>query len=148
MLRISLVKEMGRVLRDGAWNGVRTFLKLMVVVAPVYTIVTALKYTGTLDTIAHAMAPAMKYFGLPGEAAMALVVGNLINLYTSLGVIAALKLTPNQVTVLSLMLLISHSQILETAVFFQIRARWWLLWLVRLGLAVVVGWGLGHLLIR
>lgn len=119
----------------GAGRGVRAFLKLMMMVAPVYTFITILKYTPVLATFARFMSPLMRYFRLPGEAAMAVILGNFINIYASLGAIAALKISGSQLTVLSLMILLSHSQILETSVFFQIKAKWWLLWFIRLVLS-------------
>jgi hypothetical protein len=91
------------------------------------------------------MAPAMKYFGLPGEAALAMILGNVVNLYAGLGAITALRISPQQLTVLSLMLLLSHSQLLESAVFFQIKAPWWLLWFIRLFVSVLAGLGLARL---
>ncbi|MEO0067710.1 MAG: nucleoside recognition domain-containing protein [candidate division WOR-3 bacterium] len=131
----------------GAWRGFRAFLKLMMIVAPVYTFVTLLKYTPVLEAFARFMAPFMRFFRLPGEAAMALILGNFINIYASLGAITALKITGAQLTVLSLMVLISHSQILETAVFFQIKAKWWLLWVIRLLLSFACGIGLSALIV-
>ncbi len=141
---------MGRLFRTlggGAWRGVRAFLKLMVIVAPVYTVVTFLKYTPVLGMFARFMAPLMRFFRLPGEAAMALILGNFINIYASLGAITALEITGRQLTVLSLMILLSHSQILETAVFFQIKAKWWLLWLIRLVVSFLAGAGLALLIV-
>lgn len=135
----------GRTIADGAWHGVRAFLKLMTIVAPVYTGVTILRYTPVLRAFAEFTAPFMKYFRLPGEAAMALILGNFINLYAGLGAVTALRLSGPQLTVLSLMLLLSHSQILETAVFFQIRAKWWLLWFIRLVVSALAGFGLARL---
>jgi len=137
-----------RTLVLGAWHGVRAFLKLMLIVAPVYTAVTVLKYTPVIRVFAEFMAPFMKHFGLPGEAALAIILGNVANLYGGLGAITALKITPAQLTVLSLMLLLSHSQILETAVFFQIRAKWWLLWAIRLALSFAAGAGLSRLIVK
>lgn len=138
----------GRTAAVGAWHGVRAFLKLMLIVAPVYTVVTILKYTPVIRVFAQLMSPLMKHFGLPGEAALAIILGNIINLYAGLGAITALKITTAQLTVLSLMLLLSHSQILETAVFFQIRAKWWLLWAIRLVLSLLAGVGLSRLIVR
>ncbi|MFO7675765.1 MAG: hypothetical protein R6X12_05580 [bacterium] len=134
-------------LRDGAWHGVRAFFKLMAIVGPVYTAVTVLRYTPVIAAFARFAAPLMRYFGLPGDAALALIIGNLINLYAGIGAITALGLPTNQLTVLSLMLLLSHSQILETAVFFQMKAKWWLLWAIRLAVSLLVGWALGLLLV-
>lgn len=141
-------RPVGVVLRDGAWHGVRAFLKLMMIVAPVFTLVTFLEYTPVIRVFAQFMAPLMRHFGLPGEAALAVILGNFINLYGGLGAITALHISTAQLTVLSLMLLLSHSQILETAVFFQIRAQWWLLWFIRLVLSVLAGLGLSRLIVR
>jgi hypothetical protein len=138
----------GRTAAVGAWHGVRAFLKLMLIVAPVYTVVTILKYTSVIRIFAEFMAPLMRHFGLPGEAALAIIIGNLVNLYAGLGAVTALKITTEQLTVLSLMLLLSHSQILETAVFFQIRAKWWLLWAIRLVVSLLAGVGLSRLIVR
>jgi hypothetical protein len=140
--------SLGRTTAVGAWHGVRAFLKLMLIVAPVYTFVTVLKYTAAIKVFAEFMAPLMKHFGLPGEAALAVILGNVINLYAGLGAVTALKITTSQLTVLGLMLLLSHSQILETAVFFQIRAKWWLLWFIRLVLSVLAGVGLSRLIVK
>jgi len=131
----------------GAWHGVRAFWKLIKIVAPVYTVVTFLKYTPVLAGFARLMAPLMRFFRLPGEAAMVLILGNFINIYASLGAITALKISGPQLTVLSLMVLLSHSQILETAVFFQIKAKWWLLWFIRLVLSFGAGIGLAALIV-
>ncbi len=135
-------------LREGSLQGTRAWLKLMSIVAPVFTLIKILQYTHVLHAIAQLTAPAMRYFHLPGEAAMALILGNFVNLYASMGVIFALKLSGPQFTVISLMLLISHSQLLETAVFFQIRAKWWLLAIVRLLVSLFSGVCLGALIVR
>jgi len=138
----------GRTTAVGAWHGVRAFLKLMLIVAPVYTAVTILKYTPVIRVFAEFMAPLMRHFGLPGEAALSIIIGNVVNLYAGLGAITALKITTDQLTVLSLMLLLSHSQILETAVFFQIKAKWWLLWAIRLAVSLLAGVGLSRLVVK
>jgi hypothetical protein len=137
----------GRTTALGAWRGTRAFLKLMVIVGPVYTLVSFLKYTPVIRVFAEWMAPLMRHFGLPGEAALPYIIGNVVNLYGGLGAITALKISPAQLTVLSLMLLLSHSQFLETAVFFQIRAKWWLLWAIRLAVSLLAGLLLGRLLV-
>jgi hypothetical protein len=46
------------------------------------------------------------------------------------------------------MLLISHSQILESAVFAQIKTRYLLLSLFRLSLSLFMGWSLHFFIIR
>lgn len=85
------------------------------------------------------LAPAMKYFNLPGESALALILGNIINLYAAIGVIPQLKLNPHQVTTISLMLLTSHSQILETSILFKLKTKYLLILLIRLIVAIIIG---------
>ena len=145
---VSAPPGFGRTIITGAGRGVRAFLQLFLIVAPVYTVVTFLKYTPVIRVFAQFMAPLMRLFGLPGEAALAVILGNFINLYAGLGAVTALKITSAQLTVLSLMLLLSHSQILETAVFFQIRAKWWLLWFIRLVTSFLAGVGLSRLIVK
>jgi spore maturation protein SpmB len=122
------------------------FARLMKVIVPVFTAMAILKYVGVLPRIADWFRPAMKHFGLPGDAALALVLGNFVNLYSAIGVIASLKLTAGQMTLLSLILLISHSQILESAVFFQMKTKYGILWAIRAAVALLVGYAL-HFLI-
>jgi hypothetical protein len=114
----------------------------MAIIVPVYTLMAVLKYLNVLQVVAGWCRPAMKYFGLPGDAAFALVLGNFLNLYSAIGVIAALKLTSAQMTLLSIILLFSHSQILESSVFFQIRTKYGLLLAIRLATALLAGWAL------
>ncbi|MDP2808236.1 MAG: nucleoside recognition domain-containing protein [bacterium] len=135
-------------LLSGLKKGLDSFWQLMKMVAPVYTAITILQATPAMGWFANLCAPAMKYFGLPGESALALIVGNLVNLYASIGVIAGLKLQPQQLTLLSLMLLISHSQILESAVFAQLKTRFLLISLFRLSLSLFLGWSLHFFIIR
>lgn len=100
----------------GFKKGVMTTWKLAKIVVPVYFFVTFLKYTSILDMISNFFEPTMKIIGLPGEASIALVLGNFINLYAGLGAITSLTLDPKQITILAIMLSFSHSLFLESAV--------------------------------
>lgn len=90
---------------------------------PVYAVITLLKLTSALDYISGAFEPFMLYFGLPGDSAIAFVTGSFINLYAALAIIAGLELTTRQVTILAVMLGISHSQIMESAILAKMKAR-------------------------
>ena len=85
-------------------------------IVPVYFIVTFLKHTPVLDWIAKVFQPAMKIFGLPGEASLPLVFGMVLNIYFAIAAIIPLDLTQKQITILSTMLLLCHSLFIETAV--------------------------------
>ncbi len=124
---------------------VNTFLSLMKIIISVYTLVYILSLTPLLKIFADFLKPAMKYFGLPGESALALILGNFINLYAGIGVIPLLQLSSRQVTTLALMLLTSHSQILETSVFIKLKTRFIFLLFLRIFIAIIVGYLFAHL---
>jgi len=90
---------------------------------PVYILVAVLKQTNVFDHLAGVFQPYMGYFGLPGEAALAIVTGTVVNLYAAAAVIADLEMTNRQITIMALILGISHSQVMETAIVAKMRAR-------------------------
>ncbi len=90
---------------------------------PVYVIVALLKLTPVIDYISGFFQPLMRYFGLPGESALAYVTGAVVNLYAALAVVAGLGLSERQLTILAIMLGVSHSQIMESAILLKMRAR-------------------------
>lgn len=126
-------------IKRGAKNGLETTIELAKVILPVYLIVTILKHTLILDYIANLFAPVMQVFGLPGEAALVLVLGNVLNLYAAIGAIASITLTAKQITILAIMLSFSHNLIVETAVSKKIGVSVFLVLAVRIGLAIVSG---------
>jgi hypothetical protein len=90
---------------------------------PVYILVAFLRQTPAFAYLCGVFEPLMKYFGLPGEAALAIVTGMIVNLYAAAAVVADLHMDVRQVTVLALILGISPSQIMETAIVGKMRAR-------------------------
>jgi hypothetical protein len=58
----------------------------------------------------------MGVIGLPGEAAVPLVLGNLLNLYAAIGAILSMDLSVKEVFILALMLGFSHGLPVETAI--------------------------------
>ncbi|HEX16299.1 MAG TPA: nucleoside recognition protein, partial [Deltaproteobacteria bacterium] len=102
---------MGRI-RQAVLHGIRGYGELLAFLVPVYTAVFLLGRWGVLEGLASKAEPFMAFVGLPGKAALAVVLGNLVNLYAALGAAAGLGLTPKEMSLLGLMLLTSHSQIL------------------------------------
>ncbi|MGQ9524000.1 MAG: nucleoside recognition domain-containing protein [Armatimonadota bacterium] len=97
------------VLRSGVLSGVKTTVKLARVIVPVYFAVVLLKHTALMGMISRTLAPVMSVFGLPGEAATAIVLGNVVSLYSALAAVQALHMTPQQVTIVGLMIVVSHN---------------------------------------
>ena len=112
-----------RALLTGLTKGLVGFYHICLIVVPVYTAVSILRQTRVLAVAAQACGPFMVHFGLPGEAAFTLVVGNFVNLYAALATMPDLLLSRQQVTLISLMLLISHSQLMEVPVLAKV-TRW------------------------
>ncbi len=117
----------------------RTSWDLIKVIAPAYVGVTALAHTPVLEWMTDALSGVMGLFGLRGEAAMVLVLGNVTNLYGALGAIASLDFTPKEVTIMALMLSFSHSLLVETAVTKRLGVAFWGVLCFRVGLAVATG---------
>lgn len=114
-LRTSVVK--------GTQTGLKVLWELAKVLIPAVMIVHVLDRTGLLPYISRALSPVMVWFGLPGEAALALVTANFVGFYAGLATIAALGLTWKQLTILSSMVMICHAAISETALVAKAGAR-------------------------
>lgn len=101
---------------EGLKSGVRTTWVLGKVVFPVTVAVSVVRYTPLYDGIITGLSPLMGLIGLPGEAAVPLVLGNLLNLYAAIGAILTMDLSVKEVFILALMLGFSHGLPLETAI--------------------------------
>lgn len=132
-------------IKTGFIKGIETTWMLGKVVVPVYLIVTILKYTPVIDWITSLFTPLMTLFNLPGEAAIILVLGNVLNIYAAIGAISAINLSAMEVTVISIMLSFSHSLLIETAVTKKLGIGVKKVVLIRVGLAVISGIVVGQL---
>lgn len=107
--------------------------------APVYIGIALLRELKILGLLAGIFAPFMKYFGLPGEAALVIVSGWTVNLYAAIAALAGLGFSARDVTILAIMLGISHSLFMETAIVSQMKARPWLILLERVFVSLAAG---------
>lgn len=123
--------------REGLKSGLRTTWELGKVIFPVTLAVSVLQYTAVYDVLLSGITPVMALLGLPNEAAVPLVLGNLLNLYAAIGAILAMELTVKQVFILALMLSFSHGLPVEAAVCRRIGVSVGLVVGFRVALAVV-----------
>lgn len=128
--------------KKGLWTGLATTWELTKVVFPITFIVSILKYTPLIGILSEALEPIMGFFGLPGESAIVLVLGTLLNLYAGIGAMLTMTLTVKQVYILSIMLSLAHSMIVETAITTKIGVKGWLVALMRLGMGFIFAFGL------
>ncbi|PLR85351.1 hypothetical protein CVD25_06260 [Bacillus canaveralius] len=124
-------------IKKGLMVGLHTTWSLGKIVFPVTLIVTLLQYTPVLPWVVDMIAPLMSVFGLSGDAAIPLVLGNFLNLYAAIGAILSLDLTVKEVFILAVMLSFSHNLLIETGVALKVGVKLWIVIVVRLGLAFV-----------
>ncbi len=136
------------VLKRGAIQGLRVFWIFMRIMIPIYLIVAILARTPVLPAIAEFFQPAMGIWHLPGDAALAMVLGHFVNLYAALAVIAAGHWDPTAVTVAAIILGISHSHLMESAIFRKMQAPYGVLLGLRLGAGWTLGWIVAALLAK
>lgn len=127
----------GASVKSGLIVGLKTTWTLSKVIFPVTLIVSVLQYTPVLKWIIAAIAPIMNLLGLPGDAAIPLVLGNFLNLYAGIGAILTLDLTVKEVFILATMLSFSHNLLIESGVAMKVGVKLWVILTVRIGLALV-----------
>ncbi|CAM3887655.1 nucleoside recognition domain-containing protein [Alkalicoccus chagannorensis] len=132
-------------LKQGLLVGLQTTWKLGKIIFPITLIVTMLSQTAVMDWLTQLLAPMMSWIGLPGEAALPLVLGNFLNLYAAIGAMLTMEFTVKEVFILAVMLSFSHNLFVESAVAKQIGLKISVVLAVRIGLALVSAW-LIHLL--
>jgi hypothetical protein len=124
-------------LKRGLVAGLNTTWTLGKIIFPITIIVTILSHTAVLDWVIGAVEPLMKLIGLPGEAAIPLVLANFLNLYAGIGAILTLELTVKHVFILAVMMSFSHNLFIESTVAAKVGIKMWVVVAVRLGLALV-----------
>ncbi len=112
----SLRATLRRDLIAGVRSGLLTFWTLARVMLPAYAAALVLQKVGVIDALARVAHPVMKLMGLPGAAAVPLVVGYVLNIYAAVGAMAVLHLDGRQITVLALAILTGHNLLVEGAV--------------------------------
>ena len=124
-------------LKAGLKAGFDTSWKLSKFIFPITFLVTLLQFTPVLPWLIDLIAPLMSVVGLPGEAAIPLVLGTMLNLYSGIAGILSLELTVKEVFTLAVMLSFAHSMFIETAVALRVGVKLWVVLTVRFGLAIV-----------
>jgi len=112
----SPLASLRRDLPRGIRSGLETFWSLAKAMIPAYALALVLQKLGVITALAHVAQPVMSLMGLPGSAAVPLVLGYVLNVYAAVGAMTALHLSAQQITVLALAILIGHNLLVEGAV--------------------------------
>lgn len=102
--------------RLGLRKTLSTTIVMAKIIIPVTILVVTLEKLELLIGMAHFFSPFLKVFGLPGEASLPLFLGFFVSIYAALGAIVVLELSPREITVLAMMILTSHSLLMEAPV--------------------------------
>ncbi|MDU0155242.1 nucleoside recognition domain-containing protein [Bacillus cabrialesii] len=128
---------MKKIFMAGLSAGLQTTWTLGKVIFPVTLLVTLLQHTPVMDWLVRLITPVMGLFGLSGEAAIPLVLGNMLNLYAGIAGILTLDLSVKEVFILAVMLSFCHNLIIESTVAAKVGIRIGIILAVRIGLAAV-----------
>lgn len=124
-------------LSRGCQQGLKTVWTLGKVIFPITLIVTFMQYTSVLPWVIDKISPIMKLFGLSGEAAVPLVLGNSLNLYAGIAAIISFDFSVKEVFIIAVMLSFSHNLFIESSVASRVGVNWWLISGIRIGLALI-----------
>ena len=125
--------------KRGITDGLKTTITLLKVALPVFTVIKVLEHTPVIVWISKIFDPLMRFVGLPGEAALAVVTGMLFNFYAALGIILALGLSAWQITIMAVILSCCHELVLETAIIKKTGISAWPILAIRLVTAFGAG---------
>ncbi len=125
--------------KNGFANGLTTSFLLLKVIIPVFALIKILEHTPVIGWIAQFCDPLMRFVGLPGEAALAVVTGMFLNFYAAIGIIIALGLTAWQITIIAVILSCCHELVIETAIIKKTGIRAWPILGIRLATAIGAG---------
>lgn len=99
----------------GARKALRTLWQLLAVMVPVTLAMSVLGWFGAIDLASRLAAPVMGLVGLPGEAALVLASSVFMNLFAVVGMAGSLTLSLRDMTILSVVCLLAHNLVAETA---------------------------------
>ena len=108
-----LLKE---AVKTGLKKGISAFIWMLKILIPISFFTLLLDYSGVLRHCDALLSPLMGVLSLPSEAALPLIVGMLTGIYGAVAAMSVLPLTPDQMTLIAIFLLIAHGLIQESIV--------------------------------
>lgn len=142
----SVSRRVWRCVRRALPNAARTCLWLLEIILPVSLAVRLLQYSGLLGAASGFLAPAFGLLGLPGEAAIVFLTSIFTPLYAPIALITSMPLSVRQLTILSLMCLLSHSLPVECAVQGRTGSTFAGMFALRVGMSFVIAFTVHQLM--
>jgi spore maturation protein SpmB len=124
---------------SGVIDGTRMALRILLIMIPVSLAVAVLQWLGWLAAAAEWIAPGFALVGVRGEGALVFLSGALLNCYSAIAVIVTIPFTGREITILALMVLVSHNLLVETAIQKKIGTPIFATLLLRLAASLALG---------
>jgi len=104
-------------LRHSLWAGTgkgwKSFIWICKIIIPTSLLITIIQWSGLLHQVDFLLSPLMRLLNLPGEAALPIISGMLINIYAVIAMITVIPFTLGQMTLIAIFTLIAHNLIAE-----------------------------------
>jgi len=131
-------------IKKTALLAIKTNFEIFKVLIPISIITKVIQELGIIWFISDPLSPVMNLVGLPGELALVWLTAMVSNIYTGIVIFASLAteldLTIAQVTVLSGMILIADSLLVEVSITYKAGLPIWYVLLLRIGGSLIFGW--------
>lgn len=134
------------VLVSGLKKGWHSFLSITLLIVPISLFVALLEWSGILYKMNFILDPLMKLLNLPGEAALPVLSGMLVNEYTGIAMMTVIPFTTTQMTLIAIFMMIAHSLIIEAAVQMKAGINALKITIIRIIAAIITVLIVGHFL--
>lgn len=123
----------------GLKDAVKSSFKIFKIMLPVSLLIAILNYLGIIGKISVFMQPAASLLGLSGQSILVLLSGYLVNTYSAIALMLSLNLPLKEISILSSMILLSHTLPVELSIQKKAGGKMWLLFLIRVGSSIITG---------
>lgn len=130
----------------GTKDAVKTSLKIFKIMIPVSLLMAVLNYVGIINKLSIFLQPAANLLGLGGRSILVLLSGYLVNTYSAIALMISLDLFLREMSILSSMVLLSHTLPIELSIQKKAGGNVWLLLFIRVGASILTGFLLALIL--
>jgi hypothetical protein len=100
-------------IKGGIVKGWSSFIWIMKIVLPISFVTSLLVWSGILSHMEFILRPVMGVLSLPPIAALPILIGMFVNLYSAIAVMAALPFSTGEMTLIAIFTLTAHNMIQE-----------------------------------
>lgn len=127
-------------------KSVRLGLFLLKIILPISLAVRLLDYYGILEYLAQYLTPVFQYIGLSGNTAIVFLTSMFLPLYAPIAILTSMAISLREVTILSIMCLISHNLLVETSIQKSTGSSFIKMYSMRLAMSFLVALTLNYIL--